>query len=87
MKVLAVLKFAVLLAEEPGEHLPRLHADSHHPSGLVPMSGVGGAASALVSGVTTFITVLYVVVVLHHFQPNLIEYAHEEVVHVVVYTD
>lgn len=74
MEVLAVLELAVLLAEQPGQHLPGLHAGAHHTPGFVPMSAALAAAAA----------VPVVQLTLDHFQADLVEYADQEVVDVVV---
>lgn len=43
-EILAILELAVLLAEEPGQHLSGFHAGAHDASGFVPMTAVAAAA-------------------------------------------
>lgn len=74
MEVLAVLELAVLLAEQPGQHLPGLHARAHHAPGFVPVSAALAAAAA----------VSIVQLTLDHLQADLVQYADQEVVDVVV---
>ena len=73
MKILAVLELAVLLAEQPGEHLSGLHTGTHDASRLVPVLGVAGTAAASAR------------LALADLQPDLTQDADEEVVDVVVY--
>lgn len=73
MEVLAVLELAVLLAEEPGQHLPGLHTGAHYASGFVPMTAALAAATA----------VSVVQLTLDYLQADLVQYADQEVVHVV----
>jgi len=44
MEVLAILEFAILLAEKPGQHLPGFHAGAYDASRFVPMSTTFTAA-------------------------------------------
>lgn len=48
MEVFAILEFAVLLAEKPGQHLPGFHAGAHDASGFVPMSATLAATAVSV---------------------------------------
>lgn len=73
MEVLAVLKLAVFLAEQPRQHLPGLHAGAHDASGFVPVSAALAAAAAVT-----------VVLALDHLQADLAQYADQEIVDVVV---
>lgn len=74
MKILAILEFAILLAEQPGQHLSGFHAGAHDTSGFVPVAAAFAAAT----------TVSVFLVTLDHFQTNLIEYADQELVDVVI---
>ena len=76
VEILAVLKLAVLFTEQPGQHLSGLHAGAYHAPRLVPV------AAALTRTVSS--SVLRVARLL---QPNLIENADQQVVHVVVDPD
>lgn len=49
VKILAILEFAILLAEQPGQHLPGFHAGAHDASGFVPMSATLTASVLLVT--------------------------------------
>lgn len=73
VQVLAVLELAILLAEEPGEHLTSFHACPDDSSGLVPVLGV--TCRAWGSRCLT----------LTDLQSDLAENSDEEVVDVVVY--
>lgn len=77
VKVLAVLELAVLLAEQPGQHLPGFHAGTHHASGFVPVP------SALCAAVRRPI----LRAPLDGLQSNLIQNPDQQIVHVVVYAD
>lgn len=79
MKVLAVLELAVLLAEQPRQHLSGLHARSNHTPRLVPV-----AAATLVAGSVSAPILRHVAAVL---QTDLIQDADQQMVHVVVDPD
>lgn len=74
MKILAILKLTILFAEEPGQHLSGFHAGAYDTSGFVPVAAAFAAAT----------TVSVFLVSLDHFQTNLIEYADQELVDVVI---
>lgn len=74
VEVLAVLKLGVLLAEEPGQHLPSLHAGAHDTPGLVPVTAALAAVPAIP----------IVRLALAHLQADLVQYADQEIVDVVV---
>jgi len=77
VEVLAVLELAVLLAEQPGQHLPGLHAGTHDASGFVPVTAAFAAATA----------VPVLLVALDHLQADLIEYADQQLIDVVTDAD
>lgn len=72
MKILAILKFAILFAEEPGEHLSSFHACAHNASGFVPVTAPFATAVSIL------------LVTLDHFQADLIKYADKKLVDIVI---
>lgn len=71
VEVLAILEFAIFLAEKPSQHLPSFHAGAHDASRFVPMS-------------TTFTATAVLLVTLDHLQTDLVEYANQKLVDIVI---
>lgn len=83
VQIFAIFKFRVFLTEQPREHLSCLHTCFYHSSAFVPCEKIIWLVrKRSLSHLPLLLS--RVLIVIEHFQSNLCQNTHQELVHVVI---